>query len=293
MTDEQEDIVRAIAVVGSLYGLMRNRINPVGDEVPLGAQELSATIAPDRRLVVLGHDPISGFPRHHGTVADQAAMLALHTIDASATVLEPRFVAPGDSVQRADDPGWSWHCIAAHGQSLSDWERRPLAATIEAIAAAAGGAAGTAQWGSIGGSLAAQADLAGALGDKADADSVAAPLNDDTEAGGESLVVSGPGGTLRRLVAGTGITLVAAAGTLTINAAVSGEQPLGIISEIMDYGPGTIRSTDGGLGWAALGGFAQNDYQFISEVMDYGSGTITTTTGGTGWSGAGTFTILD
>lgn len=126
-------IARAVAVVGSLYGLLRNRLG-LNVTTPLGAQEISCTVTPDRRLVVLGHDPIAGFARDHGTVANEAAMLALHTLDSTTLIAEPRFVAPGDSCLRADDPGWRWHCISNHGQALSDWERRPLAAALSGLA---------------------------------------------------------------------------------------------------------------------------------------------------------------
>ena len=118
-------IARAVAVVGSLYALMRNRLG-LNVATSLESQEMSCTVAPDRRLVVLGHEPIAGFARDHGTVANEAAMLALHTLDSTTLLAEPRFVAAGDSCLRADDPGWRWHCISGHGQSLSDWERRPI-----------------------------------------------------------------------------------------------------------------------------------------------------------------------
>lgn len=125
-------IARARTVIGSLYGLMRNALG-LNVATPLESQELSCTVAPDRRLVVLGHEPIAGFARDHGTVADAAAMLALHTLDSTTLLAEPRFVAPGDSCLRSDDPGWRWHCISGHGQALSDWERRPLAAALAEV----------------------------------------------------------------------------------------------------------------------------------------------------------------
>ena len=289
MSTDPEDVLRVQPPYGPLAWLLRNR-----DKVAAGTP---GKLIPNDLAIITGRgiarqwQLVAGLPVDHGTVADEAAMLALH-VDSSETAY-PRWVVPGDSCLRTDDPGWRWHCVAGHGQALSDWERRPLAPTIEAIASAADGAAETAAWGSITGEITEQRDLTDALAGKADTDDVAAPLNDNAEAGGESLVVSGTGGTLRRLVAGTGITLVAAAGTITINAEVSGEQPLGIVSEMMDYGTGTITSTDGGLGWSALGSFPANDHRHTSEVMDYGTGTITTTTGGTGWSGAGTFTTLE
>ena len=127
-------IARAVAVVGSLYGLLRNRLG-INVATSLESQELSCTVAPDRRLVVLGHEPIAGFARDHGTVADEAAMLALHTLDSTTLLAEPTFVAPGDSCLRADDPGWRWHCLRGHGTALSDWERRPLAAAQAAALA--------------------------------------------------------------------------------------------------------------------------------------------------------------
>ena len=126
-------IARCRTVVGSLYGLLRNRLG-LSVATPLGAQELSATIAPDRRLVVLGHEPIAGFTRDHGTVADEAAMLALHTLDGATLLAEPTFVAAGDSVLRTDDPGWRWHCLCGHGTQLSDWERHPLAGSLSGLA---------------------------------------------------------------------------------------------------------------------------------------------------------------
>lgn len=132
-------IARARAVVGSLYGLLRNRLG-LNVATELEDQELSCTVAPDRRLVVLGHNPIAGFARDHGTVADESAMLALHTFDRTTLIAEPTFVATGDSCLRADDPGWRWHCIANHGQALADWERRPLGGALESLEPPAGAA---------------------------------------------------------------------------------------------------------------------------------------------------------
>ena len=122
-------ISRARAVVGSLYALMRNRLG-LNVATPLGAQELSCTVAPDRRLVVLGHEPIAGFPADHGTVADEAAMLALHTLDSITLLTEPRVVVPGDIVRRADSPGAYWLCIRGHGQLASDWITLPSLAAL-------------------------------------------------------------------------------------------------------------------------------------------------------------------
>lgn len=126
-------IARCRTVVGSLYALMRNALG-LNVATPLESQELSCTVSPDRRLVVLGHEPIAGFARDYGTVADEAAMLALHTLDSATLLAEPTFVAPGDSCLRADDPGWRWNCISGHGQALSDWERRPLAGALTGLA---------------------------------------------------------------------------------------------------------------------------------------------------------------
>lgn len=138
-------IARARTVVGSLCALMRNRLG-LNVATSLEAQEISCVVAPDRRLVVLGHEPIAGFSRDHGTVADEAAMLAMHTLDSTTLLAEPRFVAPGDSCLRADDPNWRWHCIAGHGTTLSDWERRPLGGALsgvnDAVAELAAGLAG-------------------------------------------------------------------------------------------------------------------------------------------------------
>ena len=132
-------IARARIIIGSLYGLMRNALG-LNVATPLESQELSCTVSPDRRLVVLGHDPIAGFARDHGTVADEAAMIALHTLDSTTLLAEPRFVAPGDSCIRTDDPGWRWHCLRGHGTQLSDWDRRPLAGAIADLASGVAGA---------------------------------------------------------------------------------------------------------------------------------------------------------
>jgi hypothetical protein len=122
---------RAVTIVGSLYALMRNRLG-LNVATPLLAQEISATASPDRPLVVSTHTPVAGWPVDHGTVADEAAMLALHTLDSTTLVTFPTFVAPGDSCLRTDDPGWRWHCISGHGTTLADWERRPLPGALSA-----------------------------------------------------------------------------------------------------------------------------------------------------------------
>lgn len=126
-------IRRSVTTVGSLYALMRQRLR-LNVKTPLLTQEISATSAPDRPLVVSTLTPIAGWPVDHGTVADEAAMLALHTLDSTTLLTEPTFVAPGDSCLRADDPDWRWHCISGHGTTLADWERRPLAGALSGLA---------------------------------------------------------------------------------------------------------------------------------------------------------------
>ena len=125
-------ISRAVTTVGSLYALMRQRLR-LNVKTPLLAQEISATSAPDRPLVVSTITPIAGFPVDHGIVAGEAAMLALHTFDRGTLLAQPTFVGPGDSVLRADDPGWRWHCISGHGTTLADWERRPLGGALATL----------------------------------------------------------------------------------------------------------------------------------------------------------------
>lgn len=126
-------IRRSVTTVGSLYALMRQMLR-LNVKTPLLPQEISATSAPDRPLVVSTLTPIAGWPVDHGAVADEAAMLALHTLDSTTLIASPTFVATGDSCLRADDPGWRWHCISGHGQYLSDWERRPLGGALEGLA---------------------------------------------------------------------------------------------------------------------------------------------------------------
>ena len=165
-------IARITPIVGSLYGLMRNALG-LNVATPLESQELSCTVSPARRLVVLGTTPIAGFERDLGPVADEAAMLALHTLDGTTLLAEPTFVAPGDSCLRADDPGWRWYCLSGHGLTLADWERRPLAGALTGLAVT--GHTHT---------LASLAEVVSALAGKQAALTNAATLTKITEAGG-------------------------------------------------------------------------------------------------------------
>ena len=192
-------IARCITIVGSLYALMRQKLG-LNVATPLGAQELSVTAAPDRRIVVLGTTPIAGFARDFGTVADEAAMLALHTLDSSTLLAEPTFVAPGDSCLRTDDPGWRWHCISGHGTTLADWERRPLAGALADVASGIAGAQpldadltaiaaqGVSAWG-----LARMAD-SGATATKAALSITRSDIGDASTAGRSLLAVTTPSG---------------------------------------------------------------------------------------------------
>ena len=149
MSTDPDDIARSYVAPGTLWALARNR------DITTGAGKLIAQdlgVVTDRPAVSLQWELIAGWPVNHGSVADEAAMLALHTYDSPAgdTPLL-RYVAPGDSCTRADDPGWRWHCLSGHGTTLAQWERRPLAATITALATAASGAAGTATFAGISG----------------------------------------------------------------------------------------------------------------------------------------------
>ena len=190
---------RCIAIVGSLYALMRQMLG-LNVATTLGPQELSCTVAPARRLVVLGTTPIAGFAVDHGTVADEAAMLALHTLDSATLRTEPTFVAPGDSCLRADDPGWRWHCISGHGTTLADWERRPLAGALADVASGIAGAQpldadltaiaaqGVSAWG-----LARMAD-SGATAAKNALSIVRSDIGDASTAGRNLLGVAAPSG---------------------------------------------------------------------------------------------------
>ena len=122
---------RCIAIIGSLWDLLWNRDHATGTN-RLGAQEISVALDDDGVPgIYLAHERIAGIAKDHGTVANEAAMLGLHSAGADALeTLYPRYVSPGDSCARADDPGWRWYCLSGHGTVLSDWERRPLAGAL-------------------------------------------------------------------------------------------------------------------------------------------------------------------
>lgn len=126
MSTDPEDVLRVQPPYGPLAWLLRNR-----DKVAAGTP---GKLIPNDLAIITGRgiarqwQLVAGLPVDHGTVADEAAMLALH-VDSSETAY-PRWVVPGDSCLRTDDPGWRWHCIAGHGQVLSDWERRPLGGAL-------------------------------------------------------------------------------------------------------------------------------------------------------------------
>lgn len=126
-------VARTYVPTGSVWDLARNRDVTTGGG-KLIAQDVAATT--DRPGVWLQWEMLAGWPVDYGIVADEAAMIALHSYADSALVNPiPRYVAPGDSCLRTDDPGWRWHCIAGHGLALADWERRPLAGALEGFAA--------------------------------------------------------------------------------------------------------------------------------------------------------------
>lgn len=130
MSTPAERVIRVLAPFGTLASLLRNR-DKVAADAPgkLTAHDLVAVTG---RGICRQWTLVAGLPVDHGTVADEATMLALH-VD-SAETPPPRWVVPGDSCTRADDPGWRWHCISGHGQALSDWERRPLGAALSGLA---------------------------------------------------------------------------------------------------------------------------------------------------------------
>ena len=132
MSTTPAQVARSYVAPGTLWSLARNRdiTTGVGKMLP---QDIG--VVTDRPAVSLQWELVAGWPVDHGEVADEAAMLALHTYNSPAgdTPLL-RYVAPGDSCTRADDPGWRWHCISGHGQALADWERRPLTAALSNLA---------------------------------------------------------------------------------------------------------------------------------------------------------------
>lgn len=169
MSTLPEKVIRVLAPFGALASLLRNR-----DKVAAGS---AGKLAANDLTVVTGRGIcrqwtlVAGLPVDHGTVADEAAMLALH-VDSSETPT-PRWVVPGDSCTRADDPGWRWYCLTGHGLTLADWERRPLAGALTGLAVT--GHTHT---------LASLAEVVSALAGKQAALTNAATLTKITDAGG-------------------------------------------------------------------------------------------------------------
>lgn len=126
MSIAPENVARVTPPKGSDHALATNRDYTTGVGL-LTDEDLSVTTS-GRLGVWMGHTLIVGAPADHGTVADEAAMLALHDwSDDPHTRVLYHYVQPGDSVLRADDPGWRWFCVANHGRLPAEWERRPLA----------------------------------------------------------------------------------------------------------------------------------------------------------------------
>lgn len=129
MSVAPENVARVTPPRGSDHDLAINRDHTTGAGL-LTAADLSATET-GRRGMWMGHTMIVGEPARHGTVADEAAMLALHDwADDPHTRTLYHYVQVGDSVLREDDPGYYWVCIGGHGTMLSQWERRPLGDTV-------------------------------------------------------------------------------------------------------------------------------------------------------------------
>jgi hypothetical protein len=304
-------IARCRPVVGSLYALMRNALG-LNVATSLESQELSCTVAPDRRLVVLGHEPIAGIARDHGTVADEAAMLALHTLDSTTLLAEPTFVAPGDSCLRTDDPGWRWHCISGHGTTLADWERRPLGAAVAAL----------------------REDVDSLLVEIDQKQPVASALTaisgvDLTDVGLALLAIDPPTGdprvvqvssdgtaqlveqlpiasasTLGGIRVGSGLSINATTGVLSVTSsglALALVIPFLSLDWLAGYSVGDAATLDGGVSWAAPGEAIRYAYPGeATDRMDYDVGSFASLTGGSvtgwaneasGWAGAATVEV--
>lgn len=127
-----DQVKRVHPPFGSTWDLADNR-----DHVAAGADgkllETDLSITTDRLGVWRQYKMIAGEQVDHGPVANAAAMLALHTFGGDPLLnTAPRYVAPGDSCTRTDDPGWRWFCMAGNGTVITQWERRPLAGAVSA-----------------------------------------------------------------------------------------------------------------------------------------------------------------
>lgn len=132
MSLDPSEVTRTTPPQGPLWDVARNRDITTGVG-KLTEHDLSVTT--DRRGVWLRWEMLAGLPVDHGTVADEAAMLALHTFDADARVtVEPRCVVAGDTCTRTDlGSGYLCLCISNHGQLAADWRILPTKATTDAL----------------------------------------------------------------------------------------------------------------------------------------------------------------
>lgn len=262
-------VARVTPPIGTLWDVARNRDITTGAG-KLAAQDVSLTT--DRVGVWRQWTMVAGWPVDHGTVANQAAMLALHTFSADAeTTPEPRYIAPGDSVLRTDDPGWRWYCLRGHGTQLSDWERRPLAGALAGLSVSGHTHA-----------LVSLTEVVTALSGKQ-----AASANLDTLAGVAS---SAAGRNLLTVAtpAGPQLVQVNADGSISLVAASSGGggaadwEPVEVVEVTTAVAGVTLPSTGAFMsgyeyrvrftGWTAAGSGDERDLR-----VDVGGGIITTT----------------
>lgn len=275
---------RCIAIVGSLWDLLWNRDHATGTN-RLGTQELSVAIDDDGTPgIYIEHERIAGTAKDHGAVANEAAMLGLHSAGADALeTLYPRYVSPGDSCARADDPGWRWYCLSGNGTVLSDWERRPLAGALNGLATS-GHTHTIAQVEGLSTALASQQSAID--GQQEEIDALAdRQLSDSGD--GVSLIASTPLG-LRKLVAGAGVTIALVGGAIEISAEVSGAgagaTPGDAMTDFASLAAGEIVIDDSGVGWAAAATPYVADYPSAED--DFAGitlGDLTSYSGGTGW----------
>ena len=281
MSTPAAQVARTYVAPGTVWDVARNRDHTTGAGA-LIPQDLCATT--DRAGVWLQWTMLAGFPVAHGEVADEAAMLALHTFGMdSADNPSPRYVAPGDSCLRTDDPGWRWYCLSGHGLTLSDWERRPLAGALTGLATS-GHTHTIAQVEGLSGALESQQSTID--GQQEEIDALAdRQLSDSGE--GVSLIASTPLG-LRKLVAGAGVTIALVGGAIEISAegggVGAGATPGDAMTDFSGLAAGEIVLDDSGVGWATAATPYVADYPSAED--DFSSitlGDLTSYSGGAGW----------
>lgn len=228
------------------------------------AEAHSATDPAGFVRLFIGHHHVGGY-LHHGTVATAAALLTLDRPYSGHACF------PGDTAI-VEATASLYRCKSNHGGSAEDWDLVGVVSpSADAISCDVGGLNAT--------------TVEAALEELA-----AKTLTEDAESNGVSLIASTPFG-IRKLIAGTGITLTALAGAVQINAEGVGGNPVTGTSSTVFAGieSGAITSEVTGWGWISDGLSYSRTYPYAWDgFVGIPSGNITQVTTGDNWLSDGT-----